>query len=145
MTKGRALMARPKPFPRSGGLLDGILRHRFGLDIRGAGDFDPAGFQRLGHLAHEVDMQHPQFMRGPRHPHMIGQRKAPLKGAVCDAAMQIAAGAVVGGLAGGSLGAVIAPGDSTVLGAIIGGVGGAVIGKSIDRGNGRNGNGVRCR
>jgi hypothetical protein len=54
-------------------------------------------------------------------------------------------GLIVGGLAGGSLGAVIAPGDSTVLGAIIGGVGGAVIGKSIDSGNGRNSNGVRCR
>lgn len=54
-------------------------------------------------------------------------------------------GLVIGGLAGGSLGAAVAPGDSRLLGAIIGGVGGAVIGKSIDRGNQRDRNGVRCR
>lgn len=54
-------------------------------------------------------------------------------------------GLVVGGLAGGSLGAAVAPGDSRLLGAIIGGVGGAVIGQSIDRGNRSRRNGVRCR
>ena len=54
-------------------------------------------------------------------------------------------GLIVGGLAGGTLGAVIAPGDSSVLGAIIGGIGGAAIGQSVDRGKQRSGNGVRCR
>ena len=55
-------------------------------------------------------------------------------------------GLIVGGLAGGTLGAVIAPGDSGVLGAIIGGIGGAAIGQSVDRNNQRrNNNGVRCR
>lgn len=54
-------------------------------------------------------------------------------------------GLIVGGLAGGTLGAIIAPGNSGVLGAIIGGIGGAAIGQSVDRGNGRNANGVRCR
>jgi hypothetical protein len=54
-------------------------------------------------------------------------------------------GLIVGGLAGGTLGAAIAPGDSRALGAILGGLGGAVIGQSVDRGNQRQGNGVRCR
>ena len=46
---------------------------------------------------------------------------------------------VVGGLAGGALGAVISPGGSGLLGAILGGAGGAALGKSVDRNN------VRCR
>ena len=54
-------------------------------------------------------------------------------------------GLIVGGLAGGTLGAIIAPGDSGVLGAIIGGIGGAAIGQSVDRNNQHSGNGVRCR
>jgi outer membrane lipoprotein SlyB len=55
-------------------------------------------------------------------------------------------GLIVGGLAGGALGAAIAPGDSQTLGAIIGGVGGAIVGQSVDRGNQRVGNDrVRCR
>jgi hypothetical protein len=52
-------------------------------------------------------------------------------------------GLIVGGLAGGSLGAAIAPGDSRTLGAIIGGIGGAVIGQSVDRNS--QSNNVRCR
>lgn len=48
-------------------------------------------------------------------------------------------GLIVGGIAGGVLGAVIAPGSSGVLGALIGGTGGAALGKSIDSNN------VRCR
>lgn len=48
-------------------------------------------------------------------------------------------GLIVGGIAGGALGAAIAPGGSGLLGAIIGGVGGAVAGKAVDRNN------VRCR
>ncbi|MFM9937446.1 MAG: glycine zipper 2TM domain-containing protein [Novosphingobium sp.] len=52
-------------------------------------------------------------------------------------------GLIVGGLAGGTLGAIIAPGDSRTLGAIIGGVGGAAIGQSLDRSNQRKN--VRCR
>lgn len=43
-------------------------------------------------------------------------------------------GLIVGGLAGGALGAAVAPGGSKALGAIIGGVTGAVIGNSVDRG-----------
>lgn len=48
-------------------------------------------------------------------------------------------GLIVGGLAGGALGAVISPGGSGLLGAILGGAGGAALGKSVDRNN------VRCR
>ena len=48
-------------------------------------------------------------------------------------------GLIVGGIAGGALGAAIAPGGSGVLGALLGGAGGALLGKSIDKNN------VRCR
>ena len=48
-------------------------------------------------------------------------------------------GLIVGGIAGGALGAAIAPGGSGLLGAIIGGVGGAAAGQAIDKNN------VRCR
>ncbi|MFZ4382611.1 MAG: hypothetical protein ACOYO0_11685 [Sandarakinorhabdus sp.] len=43
-------------------------------------------------------------------------------------------GLIIGGLAGGTLGNVIAPGGSKLLGSIIGGGLGAVLGNSIDRG-----------
>jgi hypothetical protein len=42
-------------------------------------------------------------------------------------------GLIIGGLAGGTLGNVIAPGGSKLIGSIIGGSLGAVIGNSIDR------------
>jgi hypothetical protein len=48
-------------------------------------------------------------------------------------------GLIVGGVAGGVLGNIIAPGDSKTLGTIIGAAGGAVVGRSIDRNN------VTCR
>jgi hypothetical protein len=48
-------------------------------------------------------------------------------------------GLIVGGIAGGALGAIIAPGRSSVLGALIGGAAGAAAGNAIDRDN------VRCR
>ncbi len=48
-------------------------------------------------------------------------------------------GLIVGGIAGGTLGAIIAPGRSSVLGALIGGVAGAAAGQAIDKDN------VRCR
>lgn len=48
-------------------------------------------------------------------------------------------GLIIGGLAGGALGAAIAPGGSGLLGALIGGVGGAALGKSVDNKE------VRCR
>ncbi|MGH6614950.1 hypothetical protein [Sphingomonas sp.] len=48
-------------------------------------------------------------------------------------------GLIVGGIAGGVLGSLIAPGGSGVLGALIGGAGGAVAGKAIDK------DGARCR
>ena len=48
-------------------------------------------------------------------------------------------GLIVGGIAGGALGAAIAPGGSNVLGALLGGAGGAALGQSIDKNN------VRCR
>ena len=44
-------------------------------------------------------------------------------------------GAVVGGLAGGVLGNVIAPGGSKTLGTILGAAGGAIAGQAIDRNN----------
>lgn len=43
-------------------------------------------------------------------------------------------GLIIGGLTGGTLGNVLAPGGSKVLGSIIGGTLGAVIGQSVDRG-----------
>lgn len=49
-------------------------------------------------------------------------------------------GLIVGGLAGGVLGNIIAPGGSKTLGTILGGAGGAVIGQSVDKSGG-----VRCR
>lgn len=49
------------------------------------------------------------------------------------------AGLIVGGIAGGVLGNIIAPGGSKTLGTIIGAAGGAAIGSSVDRGE------VRCR
>lgn len=48
-------------------------------------------------------------------------------------------GLIIGGLAGGTLGNVIAPGGSKLLGSIIGGSLGAVVGNSVDR------NRVVCR
>ena len=47
-------------------------------------------------------------------------------------------GLVIGGIAGGALGAIIAPGGSEILGALIGGAAGAAIGREIERGE------VRC-
>ncbi len=49
------------------------------------------------------------------------------------------AGLIVGGLAGGVLGNIIAPGGSKTLGTIIGAAGGAAIGAAVDSGE------VRCR
>lgn len=48
-------------------------------------------------------------------------------------------GLIVGGLGGGVLGNVIAPGNSGLLGTILGAVGGGVLGRSVDR------NQVNCR
>ncbi|MFT3964435.1 MAG: glycine zipper 2TM domain-containing protein [Sphingobium sp.] len=48
-------------------------------------------------------------------------------------------GTIVGGLAGGVLGNVIAPGGSKTLGTILGAGAGAVIGNQVDRNN------IRCR
>ncbi|OQW38625.1 MAG: hypothetical protein A4S12_12330 [Proteobacteria bacterium SG_bin5] len=48
-------------------------------------------------------------------------------------------GLIVGGLGGGVLGNLIAPGGSKTLGTILGGLGGAAIGTSVDR------NQVTCR
>jgi uncharacterized protein YcfJ len=48
-------------------------------------------------------------------------------------------GLIVGGIAGGVLGNVIAPGDSKTLGTLIGAGGGALLGRAIDR------NHVTCR
>lgn len=48
-------------------------------------------------------------------------------------------GLIVGGIAGGALGNVIAPGGSKTLGTLLGAAGGAAAGAAIDRKN------VRCR
>jgi len=48
-------------------------------------------------------------------------------------------GLIVGALAGGVLGNIIAPGGSGTLGTILGAIGGGVAGQAIDRNN------VRCR
>jgi hypothetical protein len=49
-------------------------------------------------------------------------------------------GLIVGAVAGGALGNVIAPGGSELLGTILGAVGGGVAGRAIDRGGD-----VKCR
>jgi hypothetical protein len=49
-------------------------------------------------------------------------------------------GLIVGALAGGALGNVIAPGGSELVGTILGAIGGGVAGRAIDRGRE-----VRCR
>ncbi|TPG56048.1 hypothetical protein [Sphingomonas glacialis] len=51
-------------------------------------------------------------------------------------------GLVVGGIAGGALGAAIAPGGSGVLGALLGAAGGALAGRAIDKDSTRD---ARCR
>ena len=48
-------------------------------------------------------------------------------------------GLIIGGLAGGVVGNMLAPGDSQTLGTIIGGAAGALLGREIDR------DGVTCR
>jgi Ni/Co efflux regulator RcnB len=48
-------------------------------------------------------------------------------------------GLIVGGIAGGALGNVIAPDDSKTLGTILGAAGGAILGRGIDRNN------ITCR
>jgi hypothetical protein len=48
-------------------------------------------------------------------------------------------GLIVGGVAGGVLGSIIAPGGSSTLGALLGAAGGAVAGQAIDK------DGARCR
>ena len=52
-------------------------------------------------------------------------------------------GLIVGGLAGGVLGNIIAPGGSKTLGTVLGAIGGAAAGAAIDSGD-RN-DGIRCR
>ena len=47
-------------------------------------------------------------------------------------------GTIVGAIAGGVLGNIIAPGGSKTLGTILGGAGGALAGRAIDRNN------IRC-
>jgi hypothetical protein len=44
-------------------------------------------------------------------------------------------GLIVGGITGGVLGSIIAPGHSKTLGGILGAAGGAIVGRSIDRTN----------
>jgi len=51
-------------------------------------------------------------------------------------------GLIIGGIAGGALGNVIAPGDSKTLGTVLGAIGGAVAGRAIDKGGDDD---VRCR
>ena len=53
-------------------------------------------------------------------------------------------GLIVGGIAGGVLGNVIAPGGSKTLGMVLGAIGGAAIGTAIDRSR-NNDVDVRCR
>lgn len=48
-------------------------------------------------------------------------------------------GLIVGGLAGGVLGNIIAPGGSKTLGTVLGAAGGALAGRAIERSN------IRCR
>jgi hypothetical protein len=48
-------------------------------------------------------------------------------------------GLIAGGIAGGALGNLLAPGDAKTLGTILGAAGGAIVGSSVDRNN------VTCR
>lgn len=51
-------------------------------------------------------------------------------------------GLIVGGVAGGVLGNIIAPGGSGLLGTLLGGAAGALAGREVDRNSSRN---IRCR
>jgi len=42
-------------------------------------------------------------------------------------------GLIIGGIAGGALGNILAPGDAKTLGTILGAAGGAIVGTTIDR------------
>ena len=64
-----------------------------GFDQRRGGrvqfrNLDPPGFQRLGHFADQIDMQHPVHMARPGHADMIGQMKAAFKRAGGNATVQ---------------------------------------------------------
>lgn len=52
-------------------------------------------------------------------------------------------GLIVGGVAGGALGNIIAPGGSKTLGTLLGAAGGALIGNSVEKNQNRGQ--VRCR
>jgi len=52
-------------------------------------------------------------------------------------------GLIIGGVAGGVLGNIIAPGDSKTIGTVLGAAGGAILGHSADRG--RRSDDFRCR
>lgn len=51
-------------------------------------------------------------------------------------------GLIIGGVAGGVLGNIIAPGGSETLGTVLGAIGGAVAGRAIDKSSTKD---VRCR
>jgi len=72
----------------------GLGRH---VDRRSlaAGDLDPARLQRLGHLAHEIDMQQTVGMGGLGHAHVVGQMEPTVEGTGRDPAMQVDAVAIL--------------------------------------------------
>ncbi|WP_323810498.1 glycine zipper 2TM domain-containing protein [Sphingobium baderi] len=73
---------------------------------------------------------------GPRHRRQLGDNDAIYRdrdGRYYCKRDDGTTGTIVGALAGGVLGNVIAPGGSKTLGTILGGAGGALAGRAIDR------------
>jgi hypothetical protein len=72
------------------------------------------------------------------HPRRLGQRDRIYRGS--DGQLYCrrsdgTTGLIIGGIAGGALGNILAPGDAKTLGTILGAAGGAIVGTSIDRNN----------
>jgi|GEM_PF-5117113 len=73
---------------------------RLRLDIGRTANLDPAWLQRLGRLAHQIDVQHAVSMACACHADMVSQRKPALEGTGGYAAMQKGLGLILGRLAG---------------------------------------------
>ena len=77
--------------PTGGGGLGGLLLDHLRAARLAAVDRDRARLHRLGHLAHQVDMQQAVIEAGALDLDMVGQAEAPLEGAPGDPVMQVAA------------------------------------------------------
>lgn len=101
------------------------------------------GYDRPGYAGSEEDWDAPRYYRDGRYEERrLGRDERVYRGR--DGRYYCrrndgSAGLIVGGIAGGVLGNILAPGGSKTLGTIIGAAGGAAIGSTADRGE------IRCR